>query len=210
MGFFHIVKSGEYLAKIARAHGIADWKALYEHPGNASFREARPNPNLIAPGDQVYIPAIVQAPHTCSLDARHTFELQIEPQSLQVQLRKTDGTPMARVECVLHMGEEAIPVTSDSNGIVRHDALPLELEYVELEIGEQRLKLAIGHLDPCETLSGVQGRLRNLGYYFGHAHGVLDDATQAAIDRFKGEHGLPEGPEITPEFTDALRQEYGF
>lgn len=204
------MRTGEYLAKIAHAHGITDWKALYDHPANASFRELRPNPNLIAPGDRLYIPSIVRRPHACALDERHSFTLQIDPQPLHVQLRNPDGSPMANVECTLHIAGETIPITSDGNGAVHHEFLPVTADRVLLDVGEQRLLLTIGHLDPCDTLGGVQGRLRNLGYYFGPSHGVLDDATQDAIDRFKLEHDLPEGPELTPAFTDALRAEYGF
>lgn len=52
----YTVKAGDSLSKIAQAHGISDWRAIYNDPANASFRSARPNPNLIQPGDKIQIP----------------------------------------------------------------------------------------------------------------------------------------------------------
>lgn len=52
----HIVQPGENLTVIARKYGIPDWRTLYNHPNNLAFRNKRPNPNLIFPGDQLFIP----------------------------------------------------------------------------------------------------------------------------------------------------------
>lgn len=52
----HIVKQGEYLSLIAQKYGIPNWQTLYNHPNNAEFRKNRPNPNLIYPGDKLFIP----------------------------------------------------------------------------------------------------------------------------------------------------------
>lgn len=55
-GTIHIVKKGEYLVLIAKNHGIADWHEIYNHPMNAAFKKKRPDPNLIYPGDELFIP----------------------------------------------------------------------------------------------------------------------------------------------------------
>ena len=52
----HIVQQGENLTVIARKYGIPDWRTIYNHPNNLAFRSKRPNPNLIFPGDQFFIP----------------------------------------------------------------------------------------------------------------------------------------------------------
>jgi len=52
----YVVKSGDWLSKIAAAHGFSDWRDIYYHPDNAAFRAQRPNPDLIYPGDVVMIP----------------------------------------------------------------------------------------------------------------------------------------------------------
>jgi LysM domain len=52
----HTVRTGETLATIARKYGHSDWKTIYDHPANAEFQRKRPNPNIILPGDVIFIP----------------------------------------------------------------------------------------------------------------------------------------------------------
>ena len=49
----YVVQQGDYLSRIALRFGFADWRAIYDHADNASFRKKRPNPNLIKPGDVI-------------------------------------------------------------------------------------------------------------------------------------------------------------
>lgn len=69
----HTVKSGETLSAIARQHGIADWRTLYNHPDNAPFRQKRPNPNLIHAGDEIIIPDKPDKHVTVRSGAHHVF-----------------------------------------------------------------------------------------------------------------------------------------
>lgn len=55
MALYTVVK-GDNLTFIARRFGVKHWRDLYNHPKNAEFRHKRPNPNLIYPGDQLFIP----------------------------------------------------------------------------------------------------------------------------------------------------------
>jgi len=52
----YIVKSGDTLVAIAKKHGFADWREIYNHPDNLSFKTKRPNPDKIFPGDILNIP----------------------------------------------------------------------------------------------------------------------------------------------------------
>ena len=54
----HTIKKGENLTKIAKAYGFSgsDWKKIYDHPKNAAFRKLRPDPNLIQPKDEIFVP----------------------------------------------------------------------------------------------------------------------------------------------------------
>ncbi len=54
----YTVKKGDTLSKIGRLHGV-DWKKIYMHDKNRAFRRKRPNPNLIYPGDVVFIPTSI-------------------------------------------------------------------------------------------------------------------------------------------------------
>lgn len=209
MGEFYPAKKGDYLAKIAHAHGIRDWRTLYEHPANESLRDNRPNPNMLAEGDQVYLPQFKKDEHAAETNERHTFDVPLEHNRLKVQLRRSDGEPFANVECVLKIGDDQFDLSTDGDGQLVHEFLPADAEKATLEFEGQVLSLLIGHLDPVSEVSGVQGRLRNLGYYIGPCTGTMDDPTSAAIAAFKREHGLGDDDQLTDEVTDKLVEEYG-
>lgn len=56
MGTTYTVRRGDTLSGIARQYHITNWQTIYNDPQNAAFRRLRPNPNIIQPGDQVYVP----------------------------------------------------------------------------------------------------------------------------------------------------------
>ena len=52
----YTVVQGDCLASIAASHRFADWRTIYDHPKNAQFKKKRSNPNIIQPGDELFIP----------------------------------------------------------------------------------------------------------------------------------------------------------
>ncbi|MFO0960013.1 MAG: LysM domain-containing protein [Isosphaeraceae bacterium] len=52
----YTVQRGDSLSTIAARHGFRDWRLIYNFEGNRLFRQRRPNPNLIFPGDVIAIP----------------------------------------------------------------------------------------------------------------------------------------------------------
>src|SRR5262245_45479795 len=52
----YVVQEGDWGAKIANEHGFKTFGEIYNHPDNLSFRQKRPNPNKIFPGDIIMIP----------------------------------------------------------------------------------------------------------------------------------------------------------
>ncbi len=53
---YYEVAGGDTLLDIAVSFGFHSYKPIYNHPNNSEFRRKRPNPNLIHPGDVIYIP----------------------------------------------------------------------------------------------------------------------------------------------------------
>jgi len=52
----YTIAAGDTLMAIAGRFGLRGWRAIYDHPWNAAFRRTRPDPNVIQPGDILYIP----------------------------------------------------------------------------------------------------------------------------------------------------------
>ena len=64
-----------------------------------------------------------------------------------------------------------------------------------------RVELLIGHLDPVDEITGVQGRLVNLGYDC-EVSGVMDEPTMKALRLFQEKNGLT----VSGQVEDTTRQ----
>ena len=51
----YVVRQGEHLAGIAARYGF-DPQPVWEHEANSELREQRRDPQILAPGDLLYIP----------------------------------------------------------------------------------------------------------------------------------------------------------
>lgn len=209
----YIVRTGDYLSKIAVEHGFTDWHVIYNHPDNAEFRRLRPNPNLIYPGDHLVIPdrGNKQVPAATGGEAR--FRARRSSNTLQVTLIDFQRNPLANKTCMLEVNDAARSVTTDGSGRLHAD-IPGDLTHARLLVDGVAMTLEIGRLNPMddvdgEDVSGVQGRLANLGYYGGRIHGELDDATREAVRAFQRDNDLPESGEVSRSLKDKLQQRYG-
>lgn len=84
---------------------------------------------------------------------------------------------------------------TDSEGLLQ-EALPLSADSALLTVGARTYALRLATLNPVEHTedqggSGVQARLRNLGFEPGPADGVLNERTRQALCAFEAVHGLP-------------------
>lgn len=73
MSHRHTLQPGESLQSLAKHHGFAHWRAIYQHGANASLRARRGAPNRLMPGDVVVIPDKTQAWESCATTQRHRF-----------------------------------------------------------------------------------------------------------------------------------------
>ncbi len=95
MSEIHVVKSKQTYAGIAQTHGFGDWRQIHEHPANAKLGAARPDPRLLHPGDQVYIPDRVAKTYSVSTDQKHTVQVRVAPE---------EGEPLLRSVTILVHG----------------------------------------------------------------------------------------------------------
>jgi N-acetylmuramoyl-L-alanine amidase len=171
----YVVRSGDYLSKIASEHGIADWRALYNHPDNAEFRRLRPNPNLIFPGDRLVMPDKRDKSAPAPTGDPTRLRAHRACNTLQVRLLDFEGNPMANRPATLVIDGASRPVTTDGDGKL-NESIPPHLTHAHLTINGLTITLAVGKLNPMDDVdddgvSGVQGRLANLGYYEGPIDG---------------------------------------
>jgi hypothetical protein len=78
------VNQGESIASIAHQQGIF-WETIWNHPHNAQLKERRGNPNILYPGDVVFIPEKEEKQESCATEQRHHFRKK--GNTIRLQLR---------------------------------------------------------------------------------------------------------------------------
>jgi hypothetical protein len=211
----HKVEQGECLSSIAKKYGFADWHTIYDDAKNAKFRELRPNPTLIYPGDALWIPDKTQKHIEAPTGNKHVMKLTGRATRLLLVLKDEEGSAMPAVKYRLTVGDIVREGVTTGVGKVEQ-TIPADAPHGNLEIwpdGEERpsarWRLQLGHLDPVETLSGVQARLNNLGYYCGKVDGINGPRTKRAVEAFQTDNGLTVDGIAGPKTKGALKQVYG-
>ena len=191
MAQFHKVAQGECLATIAQQYRMNDYRVIYDHPKNAALKLKRPNPNILAEGDTVYIPDNGNKQTDAGTAKQHSFSIKGPTLRYCTVVRDGRGKPLANAAYTLKMEEKILTGKTDSGGLLKED-IPIAAESALLTLPELKMtwNLRFGHLDPVETLTGIQARLNGLGYAAGDA-GQDGPPLQSALSAFQKDMGLP-------------------
>ncbi|MBI3597285.1 MAG: peptidoglycan-binding protein [Nitrospirae bacterium] len=219
MATTHAVKQGECLASIAKKYGFADWQKIYDHPQNGAFKSKRPNPNVLYPGDEVFIPDKKEKKESCRIGQKHRFKVKSPKTLLQIILKDDQEQALAYAAYTLRVARQARPYTgsTDGAGLLKLE-IPIGVKSAELSLDELGLtwNLEIDHLDPVEELvedkaiiTGVQARLNNLGFHCGKVDGMLGPKTKEAIKKFQEivlKRGSPNGEPDDATLNELVKQ----
>jgi Putative peptidoglycan binding domain/LysM domain len=213
MSTLHVVQQGECLSSIARQYGFPDYTKVYNHPDNAEFKRARPDPNVIFPGDQLMIPDKVAKVLSCATGQSHRFVVKLPKRKLQLKLIDASGSPIANMPYTLLVGSLTLEGSTSGEGKIEHD-IPIREQKAKLVMNGTVRTLFIGHLNPIkdtkdEGISGVQSRLKNLGYPVGAVDGKMSPSTRAAIQAFQSDHDMTVDGEVSDALIARLQKEYG-
>lgn len=203
------LQQGDCLSTIALSRGF-DPKLVWEHGDNAELRERRTNPNALLPGDSLFLPELEEKEEPAPTDKLTTFKLTVGPIRLRVRLTR-HGKPRADEPYSLELDDGVkLDGSTDGDGWIDQPiSITAKSGKLSLREGKEVHELKIGHLDPHDEPSGVQARLRGLGFYFGEIDGKLGPKTKAALRRFQKAKGLSITGEADDSTTSALRDAYG-
>lgn len=207
----YTIEAGDCLLNLAHAHGLL-WETIWNHPNNSQLKARREDPNILLPGDVLFIPEKRQKEQQKSTDQTHKFVRLGTPAKVRLRLLDFQRHPRRNVRYSASVDGRRSEGVSDSDGMIEFVAPPdaREVHLLLTENGRQEEhRLQLGHMDPLETISGVQRRLANLGYHCGGEDGELGDATRAALRAFQRERQLPESGETDDATRSALRQLHG-
>ncbi len=194
------VSEGDSIPSIAHDAGHF-YETIWNHPNNAELKSKRKNPNILNPGDEVFVPPLRLKDFSRSTDARHTFTRRGVPAKLKMQLFLM-GEPRRNEPYTLILDDEIIRGTTDGDGNLEHFIKPnCKGGVIRLNGGKEEYPVRVGHLNPIDTTSGAKQRLNNLGYSCGDESNEDSDKFREAIMQFQGDHNL----QPTGEIDDATR-----
>jgi hypothetical protein len=207
-GHCHVVQPGDCISSIALDYGHF-WKTLWDHPKNATLKRVRKNPNVLLAGDEVFVPKIELREEPGATERRHRFLRKGEPAQIKLILMH-GNRPRKNEEYILDIDGKLTRGSTGADGSVTL-RIPGNARRGKITVGPDReeFELQLGGMDPIETLSGVQGRLNNLGYDCGGADGAMTAETAEAIRRFQKDHGLPETGEPDDVTRSRLKELHG-
>jgi N-acetylmuramoyl-L-alanine amidase len=215
MADYYTVEQGDHLSKIAKDNGFTDYTVIWDHPNNVDLKKQRQNPNILLPGDQVFIPDMEQKQESGPTDKRHTFTVDKKTLKLRLVLEDIYEKPIAGAQCALLIDGQTYQLTTDGNGKLEQE-IPLDAKEGTLTIrGDQTpfandvIPIKIGHLDPIDELSGQIARLNNLGYFAGSLDGSDTDAFESAVEEFQCDHNLTVDGDCGPRTQSELKQVHG-
>lgn len=220
MGVYHVVVQGEYVSSIARRYGFADYRAVWDAAENATLKAQRKTPNVLLPGDRVFIPDRLLREEPRPTDQRHRFVRLGQELVLRVRMEYRFFRPIATTPCDLTIESYRSALTTDGSGqfqrsidpgtsaaaVSVHDQLRIRDRSVPRDLD---VALLVGYLDPVEETSGQVARLQNLGYYRGPSEGLDPKLLRAAIEEFQCEHGLTVDGICGPGTQGKLREIHG-
>lgn len=202
----YTVQQNDCLASLAVQHGFA-WKTLWNHPQNAPLKQKRKTPNILLPGDILFIPDKKLKEVAAASQRLHKFKKKREKVMFRVRLLE-EGEPRRNVEYTLQVGDLTLHGTTNGDGKLEHE-IPAEAASAVLTTAEDSHSFQIGGLDPLEEISGLQHRLQNLGYLAESADGELNDSTKAALRDFQQKYNLPVDGELTEATRSKLLEIHG-
>lgn len=208
-GWYEVVQ-GDCLSSIAQRNGLRSWKLIWDDPNNKDFKAARKDPNVLYPGDQLFIPDAKPSTkkENASTDKVNKFKVKLPKTFLRIQVKDLSDKPLSGKSYTLTVGDDELKGKTDGDGIVEQKINPtmttaqLVVWLKEPDKGPRLLwDVAIGHLDPVDTIEGIQARLNNLGFFCGDIDGEFGPVTATALKGFQKANGLDPAGDPTDDAT---------
>lgn len=187
----YVVQQGDCLLTISERLGF-NWETIWNDAHNQELKKRRTDPMVLLPGDRVTVPEKRTRSVAVPTDQFHSFVRKGVPAKLKLQVRE-NGQPLASQPFTFHVGCHTIKGFTGADGTVEV-SLPHDAREALLLVGPAdkpaRYELAMGALDPPDTVTGAQARLANLGFEPGPVDGQFGPATKAALRTFQLFYGL--------------------
>lgn len=210
MAKYHKIGQGECLAVLALQYGFTDYHAIWDDPKNALLNSKRQNPNILAPGDILFIPDKKDKEESRGTSQAHNFQVGGATVKFRTIIKDALDRPVANAPYTLRLPDQMFTGVTGGDGLLEQ-TIPLAVQSGELSLTDLGFTwtLHFGHLDPVDTTAGVQGRLKSLGYDPGAVDGTENDALTAALKAFQKDNGLPASGTCDAATQSKLQEKHG-
>jgi hypothetical protein len=212
----HLVTQGESTMRIAELYGMTSTRILDE-AGNKNLFDRR-DPNVLYPGDLVYIPERRIRVEEGATEQRHRFRRKSEKVWLRLILQDANGGPRRGLNYTLWLEGATHPYEglTDDDGLLERK-IPvgttrafLQLRDLSIPDGQiEDLELFIQYLDPTDEISGARARLNNMGLLLGDVDNSPPGMFEAVIRAFQDENGLATSGVLDENTRNKLQEFYG-
>ncbi len=202
-GQWHTVDPGDSLSLLGERHRIP-WQTIWEHPDNADLRRRRGNPNILHPGDRVFIPEPKPKEVSCAPNKSHRFRTS-GAVWIRIAVLGIDHQPVPDIAYHFILDGAAQPPGNTNDEGIAEIRLPAGVRNVVLSLPWGDLPVDIAELAPAHTIRGIQQRLRNLGIDPGPIDGLYGPLTARGIAGFQAIVDLPVTGTIDAQLIRRLR-----
>ena len=206
----HVVKQGEHLSRITKQYGFRNFETIWNDPNNAELKSKRANPNVLLPGDELFIPERMVKDVKRPTGKVHTFLINVKPLLLRIAVKDFDNLPVANADCELEVEGTIYKLRTDGDGKIEQAIMPTaETGFLRVPDLDLELPLAIGHLDPFDEAPGWEARLANLGYLYRQVGSVNEESLQLAIEEFQCDYSLTKTGQMDEATQAKLKELHG-
>jgi len=198
------VKQGDCIFSIAYENGFfAD--TIWNHQNNKDLKEKRKDPNVLMPGDSVYVPDKRLREYSEPTNQVYKYKCKNTPKTFRIQF-KYINTPLKNVDYKLTIDGKETEGKTDGDGWLKQSIQPnAKLAKVSLADGAE-YEFKLGNLDPVDETAGLKQRLQALGIFLGAINSSIDDEFKNALKVFQFSHGLDVSGEADGKTKDLLAQ----
>jgi hypothetical protein len=186
----YVVRQGDHLQRLAYRMGF-DANKVWNHPKNKDLRTLRGDPNILSPGDLLYVPEPDDAvKFSLAQGTTNDFVADIPTTKITIKFA-VGGEPCANEPYQVTTSSSQTSGTTDGSGTVSFD-IPVSETEATVVFPSRALSFPIhvGHLDPAATESGVTQRLTHLGYLPIPGAVSPEEAMTRALVLLQTDHGL--------------------
>ena len=204
----YMVKQGDCISSIAFKYGFFP-DTIWNDSKNSKLEQDRKDPNVLKPGDEVYIRDKEEKEESCASEKKHRFKRKGVPEKLIIQFM-CDGEPRANEAYVLDIDGALSEGTTEKDGKVEI-AIPPNARKGTISFRDSgdKYELELGDLDPITEISGVQGRLKDLGFYDGPVDGQVSPKLCQAITAFQKSKNLEETGKLDESTRNNIQESFG-